>query len=130
MTTGAIVTLEGVLRLPSLVMNVTTGGMVKGEVDLAKLDVSQNTGSIVKLTGKSVQLNVNGDTGSQFTGDNLVAGTCQAKVSTGAQIRIRAEKELDVKASTGGQVRYSGNPVIRAINVSSGGQVARQGSGR
>lgn len=129
-TTGAIVSLEGVLQLPALEMKVNTGGMVKGEVDLGKLDVSQNTGSVVTLTGKTAQLIVDGDTGSQFTGDSLVAGNCQAKVSTGAQIRIHAEKELEVKASTGGQVRYSGSPVIRTINVSSGGQVARQGSGR
>lgn len=124
--TGANVSIQGILKLPALKMQATTGAVVKGEVDLGQLKVHQNTGSVVKLTGKADNLQVEGNTGSQFTGENLVAGTCQAEVSTGAQVLVHADRELEIKASTGGQVRYAGNPQIRGINVNSGGQVKRQ----
>lgn len=123
--TGAIVSIQGTLKLPALKLQATTGAVVKGEVDLGQMKVHQNTGSVVKLTGKTGSLQVEGNTGSQFTGENLVAGTCQAEVSTGAQVQVHADRELEIKASTGGQVRYAGNPQIRAINVNSGGQVKR-----
>ena len=123
--TGALVKIQGVLKSAVLDMRVNTGAQVNGQVDIKSLLVKQNTGSQVNLTGQAEKLNVEGDTGSKFRGEELLTVTCEATVSTGANVSISAEKELAAKANTGGIVKYKGNASIREIKTSTGGSVRR-----
>lgn len=121
--TGANVKINGVLNSSSLSLKANTGGLVKGEVNIASLTVSLNTGSKITLTGKAGKLSVDGDTGSKFMGDEMATSDCSVTVSTGAVVTVRAEKELQVKANTGGKVNYKGGASIREIKTSTGGSV-------
>lgn len=124
-TTGAEVDIEGVLEAATLEMKANTGGQVKGEVNIGTLNVDQNTGSKITITGKVDKLEAQGDTGSKFQGENLTANTCVVEMSTGAGIYISVEKELNVKANTGGYIKYKGNAGIREIKTNTGGTVSR-----
>ncbi len=124
-TTGAEVKINGVLKASSLDMKVNTGALVNGEVDINTLKVSQNTGSKITLTGKADKLDIDGDTGSKFKGDEMSTSDCNVTVSTGAIVSVRAEKELQVKANTGGSVKYKGNATIRGIKTHTGGSVTK-----
>lgn len=123
--TGADVQINGVLKSSSLDLKVNTGARVNGEVDINDLKVSQNTGSKLTLTGKAGKLIIDGDTGSKFSGEELSATSCSVSVSTGANVRIWAEKELQVKANTGGNVKYKGNATILEVKTSTGGSVSK-----
>lgn len=123
--TGAEVEISGVLKSSSLSLNANTGGLVKGEVNIADFKVSQNTGSKITLTGKADKLEIDGDTGSKFMGENMSTVSCDVNVSTGAKIWITTEKELKVKASTGGMVKYKGTASIREIKTNTGGSVSK-----
>jgi Putative auto-transporter adhesin, head GIN domain len=125
--TGALVRIQGVLKTVTLDMKVNTGAQVTGEVDIKSLVVKQNTGSQVSLSGKTEQLKVDGDTGSKFKGEEMSTQSCDIAVSTGANVTIDAEKEIIVKASTGGIVKYKGNAAIREIKTSTGGTVKKIG---
>jgi len=104
---------------------VTTGAIVNGKVDLADLDLNQDTGSIVTLTGNAGKVEVDGDTGSIFKGKDLTSNNCSATVSTGSQVFITVQKELNVKANTGGMVKYTGTGTISDIKADTGGSVSR-----
>lgn len=123
--TGAEVSFSGVVKSTSLKLDANTGASVKGEVNIDDLKVSQNTGSRVSLTGKATRLSVDGDTGSKFVADEMTTTDCNVKVSTGAQVSVRAENALEVKASTGGVVKYRGNASIREIKTNTGGTVSK-----
>jgi hypothetical protein len=123
--TGASVDINGVLRSASLKMNVNTGAEIKGVINIDDLKVDQSTGSVVTLTGDAAKLDVGGDTGSKFKGEELKTNSCNANVSTGAGISITAEKELYIKANTGGHVRYKGSASIREIKTNTGGSVSK-----
>ena len=123
--TGAEVKINGVLKSSSLNLNANTGGLVNGEVNITSFKVSQNTGSKITLSGKVEKLEINGDTGSKFNGEGLSTSNCSAKVSTGAGIYITVQKELNVKANTGGFVKYKGEAGIRDVKTSTGGSVKR-----
>ena len=123
--TGAEVEISGVLSSSSLVLKANTGGLVKGELNITDLEVSQNTGSKITVSGKAEKIEVDGDTGSKFLGENMTTGSCNINVSTGAQVWIRAEKELQVKASTGGVVKYKGTASIKEIKTNTGGSVTK-----
>jgi hypothetical protein len=124
-TTGADVKIEGVLEATKLDLKANTGGLVKGEVNIGTLTVDQNTGSKITLTGKVDKLEAEGDTGSKFQGEDLVTNTCSVEMSTGAGIYISVDKELNVKANTGGYVKYKGNAGIREIKTNTGGNVSK-----
>jgi len=123
--TGAQVDIDGILKSASVKMHVNTGAVIKGDVKINDLSVDQNTGSVITLTGETTKLDVNGDTGSQFKGIDLKADNCSVKISTGAGVYITVQKELYVRASTGGFVKYKGDAGIREIKSNTGGTVSR-----
>ena len=124
-STGAEVKIEGILESSSLELNANTGGLVAGEINIGTLNVEQNTGSKITLTGKVDKLEAQGDTGSKFMGENLNTNICEVEMSTGAGIYISVEKELNVKANTGGYIKYKGNAGIREIKTNTGGTVSK-----
>jgi hypothetical protein len=123
--TGAEVEINGVLKSSSLELKAKTGGLVKGEVNISGLKVSQNTGSKITLTGKADKLDIDGDTGSKFMGEDMATVSCYVNVSTGAKVWIKAEKELQAKVSTGGMVKYKGSASIKEIKTNTGGSVSK-----
>jgi hypothetical protein len=124
-TTGAEVNIEGVLEATTLDLKVNTGGVVEGEVNIGTLNVDQNTGSKITLSGKVDKLDAEGSTGSKFMGENLNTNTCSAEMGTGAGIYISVEKELNVKANTGGYVKYKGNAGMGEVKTNTGGTVSK-----
>jgi len=124
-TTGAEANVDGVLEATTFELKANTGGLVKAEINIGTLTVDQNTGSKITLTGKVDKLEAEGDTGSKFMGENLTTNTCFVKMSTGAGIHISVDKELNVKADTGGYVKYKGNAGIREIKTNTGGSVSK-----
>lgn len=124
-TTGAEVEIVGTLQAASLDMKANTGAEIRGKVDIGILKLDQNTGSKVTLSGRADKLEAEGSTGSKFTGEDMNTNTCSIQVSTGAKVSIHAEKELQVRASTGANVRYKGNAGVREIKTNTGGSVSK-----
>ena len=124
-STGAEVEITGVLQASSLDMKANTGAEISGKADIGTLTVDQSTGSRVTPTGKAEKLEADGSTGSRFTGEDMNTSNSEVRVSTGAKITVNADKELQVKASTGGIVRYKGNAGIREIKTHTGGVVSK-----
>lgn len=123
--TGAMVEIEGILKSEKLKLNANTGALVKGKISVTALKISQSTGSDVTLTGDADKLEIDGDTGSIFKGTGLAVSICSVKVSTGAGVTVTANKELTASASTGGYVKYKGEPAIREMKKSTGGVVSK-----
>lgn len=123
--TGAQVEIEGTLKASSVKMSINTGATLKGIISIEELSVEQNTGSVVTLTGNAGKLDVSGDTGSMFKGTDLETSNCNVKVSTGAGVYITVQKELSVKANTGGYVKYKGEAGVREIKTNTGGSVSK-----
>jgi hypothetical protein len=123
--TGAEVKINGSLKAATLKMEVNTGAEVNGELNVGTLSVKQNTGSKVTLSGKADKLDVEGDTGSKFKGDDLLTTNCSANVSTGAQVVVKTDKELQAKANTGGIIKYKGGATVVDIKTNTGGSVTK-----
>lgn len=123
--TGADVNIVGSIKSATLDIKANTGALIDGDVEVTTLKVSQNTGSKINLSGRADKLTVDGDTGSKFKGEDMATSNCNVTVSTGAIVSVKAEKELQVKANTGGVVRYKGNASIKEIKTNTGGTVSK-----
>lgn len=123
--TGADVEIDGTLQSTSLKLKANTGAAIRGKVSVGDLKVNQNTGSIIMLSGHAEKLEIEGDTGSRFEGVELTTSICNARVSTGADISVTAQKELNAKANTGGSVRYKGDAPVKEVKKGTGGSVTK-----
>lgn len=124
-STGAKVDIDGKLESTSLDLKANTGGLVNGEINIGTLKVDQNTGSKITLTGRVDQMDAAGSTGSKFMGENLSTNSCNVEMSTGAGIYISVEKQLSVKANTGGYIKYKGTASINEVKTNTGGRVSK-----
>ena len=122
---GARITLDGSLKSIDMNMNATSGGSFDGMVDAATMEIHQSSGSRITLSGAVKQLNYTANSGSRLMGFGLAVNTCDANTSSGAKMEITVNGELSAHVSSGGNIQYKGNGVIRTIRSSSGGNVSR-----
>jgi hypothetical protein len=125
-SSGASVKVDGSLKSDKLNIDASSGGSFAGSVAVPGiLDVDQSTGSQINISGSTGKLVVDGSTGSNFHGYELVAENCEAGTSTGAGVQVTVNRELDARASTGGQIHYKGNGSIRNVHTSTGGNISK-----
>lgn len=124
-SSGSDVRAKSMLKLASLKMHFSSGAQFNGEVDINNLDVSENSGAEVNVTGKAENLKTDLNSGAMFKGFDLTVNYCDAKATSGAEVRITVNKELAAKANSGGSIKYKGEGVVKDINVNSGGSVKR-----
>jgi hypothetical protein len=123
-TAGSDILVDGIIKSNSLVMKISSGSDFKGNVEVNQLTVDQSSGSDVKIGGKANSVSIEASSGSDFDGYNLVTDVCTAKCSSGSDISITVNKQLDATASSGGDINYRGNPIVTK-SKSSGGSISK-----
>lgn len=121
---GSDVGSESVLKLEKLDLEVSSGSDVKLELDVNQLRVNSSSGSDVLLNGKAEVAEISASSGSDITAGDLETKKCTASVSSGSDISIKVTGEIHADASSGGDITYSGNPKVKNIKESSGGDVS------
>jgi ribosome-associated translation inhibitor RaiA len=124
-SSGSDVKAKSVLKLEELKMHFSSGAQFNGEVNINNLEVSENSGAEVNVTGKAENLKTDLSSGAVFKGFDLVVNYCEAKATSGADVRITVNKELAARANSGGSIKYKGEGVVKDINVNSGGSVKK-----
>ncbi|MEP7110060.1 MAG: head GIN domain-containing protein [Ferruginibacter sp.] len=122
---GARVMMKSVLTAEKMECTFTSGSKFTGEVNISDLDVSQNSGALIEINGRTANLKVDVSSGALFKGFELATDYCDAKATSGGSVRINVNKELSVKANSGGGIHYKGNGVVKDMNVNSGGIVKK-----
>ena len=122
---GSDVLVDGTINGKSLSLKFSSGSDFKGNVDVSELNVDLSSGSDVKMGGKANTVSIETSSGSDFNGYALVAEVCTAKGSSGSDINITVNKELNAHASSGSDIHYKGSPSLHTSS-SSGGSVSRR----
>jgi len=95
-------------------------------VNAPKLFLSASSGSELDVKGTCGELDAKASSGSDLTADQLSCQKARAEASSGSDLRVAVSEELDVDASSGGEVSVIGNPRMGRISLSSGGELNRQ----
>ena len=122
---GATVTVKGSMTAENLDMKFTSGSEFDGKVTAKQLTVDQNSGSELNISGSADKINLEVSSGASFKGYDLAVDYCDARASSGAEVKITINKELSAKANSGGGIRYKGAALIRDVNINSGGMVKK-----
>ncbi len=121
-TSGAKIVLAGPYATDKLSLDLSSGAMLKGEIQAATFSADLSSGGIAAPTGQIQRLAVEVSSGGIFKGQNLQATTCDASASSGGIANVEVRETLMASASSGGLVRYGGPAQVRK-KASSGGSV-------
>ncbi len=124
-SSGASVKSENTLQVADLTLDASSGSSIKATVNATKVDCSTSSGANIRLYGNTQILFASSSSGSRIDAEELKAVDVTAKVSSGANIDVFVTGKLTARASSGGDIDYSGNPENIDKDTSSGGSVSR-----
>jgi hypothetical protein len=122
---GANASVNGSIKADKLDMNVNSGAVFTGAMNAKELVTEVNSGAVIKITGSADKFTIAASSGADFKGYDFAVDFCDASVSSGAAVHITINKELNAKASSGGDIHYKGTGLIRDIKTGSGGSVKK-----
>lgn len=125
-SSGSDVKSENTLKGEDLKVRASSGSDVEIDVYYKNVWLDTSSGSDAKITGKTKNFEAEASSGSDIKAHELESKICKVSVSSGSDATINVTDELYAKASSGADVRYYGNPQVKDIDESSGGDVSHK----
>lgn len=125
-TSGSSLYSTNTIASDVLVLKSSSGSSMKVKVNANNLTCDSSSGSSMKLSGITSSLSAEASSGSTIKANDLNAGSSEVSASSGANLTVNSSKALIAKASSGGSVKYYGNPELLETEKSSGGSVNKR----
>jgi hypothetical protein len=110
-SSGADVIVNSILKAENLSLDASSGADLEVEVFTKNLTAETSSGADIKVSGKASTLDASASSGSDIDAKRLQVLTCSAKASSGADITVNVKDKINAKASSGGHIKYYGDPV-------------------
>lgn len=121
---GSDVKSENTLNGERLDIKASSGSNVFLNVIYKDVLLNASSGSDIKMSGKAKTVEANASSGADINARELDAVIGRASASSGADVEVNATGEIYARASSGADIKYYGNPEIKNIEKSSGGDVS------
>lgn len=109
-TSGSDVYSNGLIKADILKFKTTSGSDMELQIDVDVVDCVATSGSDLRLSGTTNKIFAVATSGSDIKARDLIAKNGEAKATSGADIILNTSEELYAKASSGGDIKYYGNP--------------------
>ena len=116
---------DGVIKTDHIDIATSSAANVEVSLDANSVMVDTSSAGEVVLEGKSPKLEVEASSAGDVDAYKLECETVVAKVSSGGEAKLSVSKDLEAQASSGGDIRYRGNPSRTNTHSSSGGSVKK-----
>ncbi|MFV8368793.1 head GIN domain-containing protein [Flavobacterium sp. LB2R40] len=107
---GSYVSSETIVKQTILDLNAKSGGEIKLEIAVDKVNVKANAGGIIDLSGKAVNQNVGITSGGILKAMDLHTSQTTISVAAGGKSEIYATTLVDAKVKAGGSIFIYGKP--------------------
>jgi len=125
-SSGSDVQSENMLKGENLEVKASSGSDVTLDIYYKSFSLDTSSGSDAKISGKTKNFKAEASSGSDINAQDLESSICRVSVSSGSDASVNVTDELYAKASSGADVRYYGNPQVKDIDESSGGDVSHK----
>jgi hypothetical protein len=126
-TSASNVYSEGVLRADKLELSVSSAASAELEVDADQLNISASSSGDVEISGKANRAQVKVSSAGDVDAYDLVVNEMSVTASSAGDAKVFVKNSIQAHASSGGSVRYRGNPSQSQTDSSSGGSVRKTG---
>ena len=124
-SSAAKLTADEPVKADKMEIDVSSAG--KGEVNLDVNDLTIDISSAGNLTtkGRAAKQDIRVSSAGGYDGEDLQSDDAEIRVSSAGNAKISVNKSLDAEASSGGSIRYKGNPGKEYTSENSGGNVRK-----
>ena len=106
-------------------VNVSSGSNVKANITTGKIMVKSSSGANANMEGNADMGMFDVSSGAVCDAKNLRVNIAEVESTSGSSASVNVQEKMKVKASSGGSVRYKGNPKIDSdISKVSGGSLS------
>ena len=113
------------LKGSNMEINAPSAGTIEVVVDAGRLEASASSAGDVELKGKARTVIMDASSAGEVDAYDLEADDAEVDAASGGSVKITVKTGLDAKASSGGSIRYRGNPDKSNTTSSSGGSVKK-----
>jgi len=124
-SSGADVIGNSVIKSEILTLDSSSGADLEVDIIAKEVYADASSGADMKISGRAKKLIVDASSGSDIKAKELEVLVCQANASSGADIEVNVSQEIDGKASSGGDIRYHGNPTAVTAKDGSSGSIRK-----
>jgi len=122
-SSGANIWSQNRISADNLEIGASSGSNITLELDAKMLETHCSSGSNVYLSGLAKEGKLKASSGSNLKCPELKANRCSIKASSGSNVSSGVVEQLEAEASSGGNIVYYGEPVMKTISSSSGGSI-------
>jgi DUF4097 and DUF4098 domain-containing protein YvlB len=116
---------EGTIQANSIEISASSAGSIDITIDAGSAEVSASSAGDVELKGRARKIFADASSAGEIDAYDLQADEVEAEASSGGSAKINVRESLYARASSGGSIRYQGNPDRSNTNSSSGGSVRK-----
>lgn len=122
-SSASSVTTKGVVEGEDITLETSSAGSMNVSIESDKISVDAGSAGSVNIEGKALSFNSSASSGGSIDAEKLMANEVEAKAASGATISVNPIVSLKAKASSGGNINYSGSPKTIEKEASSGGNI-------
>lgn len=116
---------EGPIKTTSIDISASSAATVEISIDATDVKADASSAADIVLEGTAKSLEVEASSAGDVDAYRLECESVRARANSAGSAKVTATKSLDAKASSGGDVRYRGNPMNTNTDSSSGGSVKK-----
>jgi hypothetical protein len=120
---GSSLVSVGTIEASSMDVEVSSGAHCELSLHCQEARVDISSGAEVILSGKAKRFIFDASSGAELDGFDFPVMYASGDASSGAVVKVHCTDTLDADVSSGGTVRYRGNPCSVKKHTSSGGEV-------
>jgi hypothetical protein len=124
-SSGADVIVKSVLKNENISLDASSGADLEVSIFAKEVFIETSSGADIKVSGKASSLKANSSSGSEIDAQELLVMNCIADASSGADITVNVKDNLETEATSGGTIKYYGNPAAVSKNGSRSGNVRK-----
>lgn len=105
-------------------VELSSGAVINSTINSKIATIKASSGAMANLTGKANAGSIDVSSGAVCNGEKFQFNELEAEATSGAVLSGHAVERLKATASSGGTIKYKGNPVINSnISKTSGGSL-------
>jgi hypothetical protein len=123
---GSDVESVGLISFDEVDIEASSGSDLNLNLEAYSVYLRASSGSDAKLEGSAREFTARASSGSDISAFDFEVEHASLECSSGSDVKAYVTGTLNVKASSGSDVTYRGNPELRDINTSSGSDLNKR----
>ena len=116
---------DGLIKGDDLKISASSAADIEVDVEVSYLEVSASSSGDVEVTGKTNNLDISVSSAGDVDAYDLNAKEVKVRASSAGGAKVNALEKIDARASSGGSIRYKGNPSHSQTDSSSKSSVRK-----